>query len=74
MFILFASGVFFSVTFLFLAAGLHYFLNVHVMKVVMMNRKQEQKLCKFTGVIFVVDTLEKCIVFSCLDNSVFSVY
>ena len=70
MFILFASGVFFSVTFLFLAAGLHYFLNVHVM----MNRKQEQKLCRFTGVIFVVDTLEKCIVFSCLDNSVFSVY
>ena len=38
-----------------------------------MNSKQEQKICKVTSVIFVLDTLPKN-VFSRLDLLVFSVY
>ena len=40
-----------------------------------MNQKQEQKLCKITTIMFVVDTpWEKYILFLCLDFLVFSVY
>ena len=38
-----------------------------------MNSKQEQRICKVTSVIFVLDTLSKN-VFSRLDLLVFSVY
>ena len=39
-----------------------------------MIRKQEQRLSKVTSIIFVADTPEKYILFSCLDLLVFSVY
>ena len=46
-----------------------------MMKVVMMNRKQKQRLCKVMYIVFVADTLlKKDILFSCLDLLVFPAY
>ena len=44
------------------------------MKVVTMNFKEGQRLRKVTSIISVVNTLEKYMLFSCLDFLVFSVY
>ena len=45
-----------------------------MMKVVTMNCKEGQRLRKVSSIILVVNTLEKYMLFSCLDFLFFSVY